>query len=125
MKRIDGGSALQPYVDGGHAGLANHADFHWHPVTSDAVINDGHWHHIAVVKVAEKCLLFVDGIKQAEHPALDSYSTPHPWYFGRESHLGPLTGRLCRFRLSSMPRYITNFYPEKQYTKDAATLFVQ
>ncbi|MEJ2746923.1 MAG: SH3 domain-containing protein [Anaerolineae bacterium] len=45
----------------GHIGFGRFGDSH--AATSDRAVNDGRWHHIALVKTVEHLILYIDGIE--------------------------------------------------------------
>ena len=93
---------------------------------SRQVINDGRWHHIAVVKMGHKLGLFVDGKWTAQTEFADTYLSGSPWKVGHDgqSKYDEPEAKFCRLRFSKEPRYLVSFHPEKNYTKDKGTIFI-
>ncbi len=93
---------------------------------SKQAINDGRWHHVAIVKIGNQLGLFVDGKRSAQSELNERDATGSPWKIGYEtgSNAPEVKMKVCRIRFSKDARYLVNFHPEKNYTKDKGTLFV-
>jgi hypothetical protein len=119
-----GESTIKLQLENGLVAIVSHSDSQVEVATGKTKINDGEWHHIAAVKIEKSLLLFVDGRIDAELVGLDKYASKSPWKVGTSAQDKPIAARLARIRISSIPRYLVPFAPEKQYGKDAATSFM-
>lgn len=93
---------------------------------SRPVINDGDWHHVAIVKIRKRLGLFIDGKWAGNHDANDVYISHSPWKIGYQdtSTSQAIAARFCRIRLSKDARYLVNFVPEKRYVTDKSTMLM-
>lgn len=88
-----------------------------------SAVDDGRWHHMALVKNPDKVILFVDGKQVVETKPDVPLISSAPWKFGATRDKNPLTGRFARLRISNTARYSEPFSPPKFYLKDANTLY--
>ena len=85
-------------------------------------INDGLWHHIAIVKKHDEISMYVDGRlgSRATEPA--ALASSSPWKFGCSRDRAACAARFGGVRISNVVRYEANFTPKKSFAKDANTL---
>ena len=93
---------------------------------SRQAINDGRWHHIAIVKLGSRLGLFVDGKWTAQTEYAETYLSGSPWKLGHDgqSKQPEPAAKFCRLRFSKDARYLLSFHPEKNYARDKATIFI-
>lgn len=86
-------------------------------------VNDGAWHHFALVKDGATARLYVDGglvnEKKLEMPVLSAA----PWRVGACRDKNPTAGRFAGVRISNVVRYTEPFIPGKACVKDPDTVF--
>lgn len=94
--------------------------------SSRQAINDGRWHHIAVVKLGSRLGLFVDGKWTAQTEYAETYQSASPWKVGHDglSKYSEPAAKFCRLRFSKDARYLLSFHPEKNYPRDKLTMFI-
>ena len=85
-------------------------------------INDGKWHHIAVVRRGTELTLFVDGKQTVRTDEQDPLASRSPWKFGTSYQRVAGAARFGGLRISKSVRYDGSFVPQKQYAKDQDTL---
>lgn len=87
-----------------------------------ATINDGAWHHIAMVKKANDLALFVDGKKYAGNVLEEKLVSNSPWKFGTSQDRVPCAAKFGGIRISKTARYLDSFTPKVINSKDKDTL---
>jgi hypothetical protein len=122
------GSLTIVIQDGRLRGWAN-GSFYLVETHGDQTVNDGKWHHVAVVKTPGQLQLFVDGRAGGTASIRDEYDSQSPWTLGihriNTSHGGPIDARYCRIRFSASARYTTTFKPDQRYVADETTVFLE
>jgi hypothetical protein len=122
------GSLTIVIQDGRLRGWAN-GSFYLVETHGDQAVNDGKWHHVAVVKTQGQLQLFVDGRAGGAAAIRDDYNSQSPWSLGihriATSHGGPIDARYCRIRFSASARYTTTFKPDQRYGADETTVFLE
>lgn len=119
----EGESSIVVRMNEGVPELGTNADYHWDAAGGKSKINDGAWHHLAVVRLGRQVYLYIDGKKECQVESLNTYSSKSPWKAGVARGQDSMALRLCRLRVSGTPRYLLPFVPDKQYGKDAATIY--
>lgn len=98
--------------------------------TPAAFLTFGEWHHVAVVTGGVffplTTTLFIDGqsVAVCSEDWAESTSTPMTlgaWEYNG-SHVFHLAAQVDELRISSIPRYFTNFVPESRLTSDTSTM---
>jgi hypothetical protein len=122
------GSLTIVIQDGRLRGWAN-GSFYLVEVHGDQTVNDGKWHHVALVKTPGQMQLYVDGRPGGTAGIRDDYNSQSPWTLGihriNTSHAGPIDARYCRLRFSATARYTGPFKPDQRYGADQATVFLE
>ncbi|MBX9791879.1 MAG: hypothetical protein K2Y37_23395 [Pirellulales bacterium] len=122
------GSLTLVIQDGRLRGWAN-GSFYLVEVHGDQTVNDGKWHHVALVKTSGQMQLYVDGRPGGTAGVRDDYNSQSPWTLGihriNTSHAGPIDARYCRIRFSATARYTGPFKPDQRYGADQATVFLE
>jgi hypothetical protein len=85
-------------------------------------INDGKWHHLAVVKQMDELTLYVDGGKATGSTLKAPLQSRSPWKFGTSYNRISCAARFGSIRISKSARYLDDFMPERVYAKDKDTL---
>ena len=114
IAHVDGGSPNLSIKKGGGEGGSG----------AGAPINDGQWHHIAIVKKHDEITMYVDGRQgsRANEPAVLASSSP--WKFGCSRDRAACAARFGGVRISNTVRYEGNFSPKRSFAKDSNTLFL-
>ena len=122
------GSLTIVIQDGRLRGWAN-GSFYLVEVHGDQTVNDGKWHHVALVKTSGQMQLYVDGRPGGTAGVRDDYNSQSPWTLGihriNTSHAGPIDAQYCRIRFSATARYTGPFKPDQRYGADQATFFLE
>lgn len=113
IAHIDGGAPQLSIKRGGGEGGSG----------AGAPINDGRWHHIAVVKKADEIVMYVDGRRGARITDQGGLGSTSPWKFGCSRDRPACAGRFGGVRISNVARYDSDFTPKKSSLKDSNTLF--
>ena len=109
---LDGGAAnLSVAMGGGEGGSGG-----------GLPINDGKWHHLAMVKVGNDIVLYVDGTKATSSTLKGPVASRSPWKFGTSHNRTPCSARFGGIRISKSARYENSFTPKKLHAKDKDTL---
>ncbi|MBS0204798.1 MAG: LamG domain-containing protein [Planctomycetes bacterium] len=87
-----------------------------------AAINDGNWHHLALVKRGQTATLFVDGRQTVQTDEPTNMDSADPWRLGISHNRPSLAGRFGGIRISKTVRYDGPFTPAKVHLKDKDTL---
>jgi hypothetical protein len=98
-------------------------------ISSDSAVNDGVWHHVAIVRDGDNDLtMYIDGVAQADSDNLAAnslYATNIELGIGivAVDHLYPYTGYMDEVRISKgVARWTSGFTPStSNYTSDANT----
>jgi hypothetical protein len=85
-------------------------------------INDGQWHHLALVKQADGVTLYVDGKSVTRTTLKAPLQSRSPWKFGTSHNRTPCTARFGGVRISKTARYSDAFEPKRVHSKDKDTL---
>jgi hypothetical protein len=84
-------------------------------ITSTSTINDGNWHHIAIVREAGSgTRIYIDGTSEAQQPAVYSFDNTGNMFVGVRESLGgvALNGYIDDLRITKgVARYTTTFTP--------------
>jgi hypothetical protein len=88
-------------------------------------INDGRWHHVALVKQDNDIKLYVDGKNIHSTTETMQLISESPWKFGCSYSSPPCAARFGGARISSTARYTGPFTPEWLHLKDRDTQFPQ
>jgi len=88
-------------------------------------INDGNWHHLAMVKNGNDLALFVDGSKEVRSTLNAPVISRSVWKFGTSHNRAPCAARFGGIRISKTARYDDAFSPKKLHPKDKDTLYPQ
>jgi hypothetical protein len=103
-----------------------HGAKHGAATTSPDKYNDGHWHHLAAVKMGNRLTLFCDG-QLVEKPAIINprLVSQAPWRIGYRpvDNRWALDATYARIRISSIARYHVPFEPQLDYAPDRGTIF--
>jgi hypothetical protein len=86
-------------------------------------VNDGAWHHFALVKTGADIVLFVDGKQVTRRQLKVPLVSLAPWKMGACPERPSTTGRFGRIRISNVARYSESFLPQKSYRRDPDTLY--
>jgi tetratricopeptide (TPR) repeat protein len=98
----------------------------WGGTTIKDSINDGRWHHVALVRQKGILSVYQDGERKGQMGLIEQYSSVSPWKLGCAKYGGPpCAARFARIRLSGNVRYSEPFTPKKQLTKDTVTLYLR
>lgn len=93
-------------------------------IISTTQINDGQWHHLALVATGTEYILYVDGVQAAVSNSAHILSLPVV-YIGGNATGFDWPGMIDNVRISSRPRYTANFTPPSaSFTYDSATLLI-
>ncbi len=111
-------------LSNGKACLFEHASYHSREAPSQFVLNDGNWHHFAIVKASPKAAMFIDGQLQANIAVREQLKSNSPWTLGMSIGQRSVAVKACKFRVSNIPRYVISFKPDYTYKKDKATVFI-
>ncbi|HEY4263465.1 MAG TPA: LamG-like jellyroll fold domain-containing protein, partial [Schlesneria sp.] len=76
-------------------------------------INDGKWHHLAVVKQMDELTLYVDGGKATGSRLKAPLQSRSPWKFGTSQGRIACEARFGGIRISKSARYLDAFTPER------------
>lgn len=90
-----------------------------------AAINDGSWHHLAMVKQGRDLALYVDGTRTVTSSLKSTLQSRSPWKFGASYNRAPCAARFGGIRISKSARYQGSFTPTKAHLKDKDTLLPQ
>ncbi|MBX7165549.1 MAG: hypothetical protein K1X74_04295 [Pirellulales bacterium] len=94
-----------------------------------AAVNDGNWHHAAVVREAAQASVFLDGRPLGSFAVGGEFRSSGPWRLGyhpvEASVQGPAVVQFARIRVSNVARYANAFVPERAYGKDRRTVFFE
>lgn len=90
-----------------------------------AAINDGYWHHLALVKQGNELVLYVDGRRGVSSTLKVPLQSRSPWKFGASHNRVPCAARFGGLRISKSARYTDAFTPAKIHVKDKDTLLPQ
>lgn len=85
-------------------------------------INDGQWHHLALVKQADGVTLYVDGSAATRTTLKAPLQSRSPWKFGTSHNRTPCAARFGGVRISKCARYSDAFEPKRIHSKDKDTL---
>ncbi len=88
-----------------------------------ARINDGRWHHIALVKQAQGLKLFVDGQSASSATVATPLLSDSPWKFGCSLGRPACAARFGGTRISNVARYSGSFSPQFLHPRDRKTLY--
>lgn len=88
-------------------------------------INDGKWHHLAVVKQMDELTLYVDGSKVRSSTLKAPLQSRSPWKFGASYNRVSCAARFGGVRISKSARYLDDFLPERVHARDKDTLLPQ
>jgi hypothetical protein len=88
-------------------------------------LNDGKWHHLAVVKQMDEVVLYVDGEQATKTTLKAALQSRSPWKFGTSNNRAPCAARFGGIRISKVARYQDSFTPKKLHAKDKDTLYPQ
>ncbi|MES2789479.1 MAG: LamG-like jellyroll fold domain-containing protein, partial [Planctomycetota bacterium] len=108
----------------GQACLMENASYHYRESRTELTINDGNWHHVAIVKAGKNAAFFFDGKLVATLQVRDQLISKSPWKLGTCCGHAPIAVKACKFRISNTARYFVSFKPEYNYKKDKATVFI-
>lgn len=104
-----------------------HGANHGASTTSTQKYNDGHWHHLAAVKMGNRLTLFCDGQPIDDDPAVINprLVSQAPWRIGYRAvdTRWALDATYARIRVSSFARYHVPFEPQPDYVPDKGTVF--
>ena len=118
-----GEASIVAHIDNGAAALGVKRGNGEGGSASNILINDGLWHHIAVVRTEGQLSLYVDGQRGAQitdHEEIPSFS---PWKLGCSYGRPGCAAGFGGVRISDTARYESDFVPKKVYLADSNTLF--
>jgi hypothetical protein len=120
-------ASLTLSLEGGRPGVLGDAPFYKVEGTATMSVNDGRWHHLAVVKINTRVLLYVDGRSVAGITTRPNLPSRSPWVLGYHGswQRGALEAKFCKIRLSKIARYSGSFTPRGDYSTDKNTLFLK
>lgn len=113
IAHLDGGAPQLSIKRGGGEGGSG----------AGAPLNNGRWHHIAIVKQTDEIVMYVDGRKGARITDQGGLGSTSPWKFGCSRDRPACAARFGGVRISSSARYDADFTPKKSFLKDSNTLF--
>ncbi len=120
-----GDSSIIAHVDGGAPNLSIKKGGGEGGSGAGAPINDGQWHHIAIVKKHDEISMYVDGRLGSRATEAAVLASASPWKFGCSRDRPACAARFGGIRISNSVRYEENFTPQKSFSKDSSTLFPQ
>ncbi len=84
-------------------------------IDSDSTtVNDGSWHHIALVRHSGGRRLFVDGTQaSSDSTSPRNFNNSNTFRIGRRESGTYYSGYLAEIRISTTPRYSSNFTPQQ------------
>lgn len=88
-------------------------------------INDGNWHHLAMVKQGNDLVLYVDGSRAVTSNLKVPLQSRSPWKYGASHNRVACVARFGGLRISKTARYQDAFTPAKVHLKDKDTLLPQ
>ena len=108
----------------GRLGIMDNGPYFLEDRAGGRLINDGRWHHVAMVKVGGKAAVFLDGQRIAQIDCRERIISRNPWKIGSGIGFESPAVKICRLRISNYPRYLMSFKPEYTYGKDKGTVFI-
>jgi hypothetical protein len=76
------------------------------------LLQDGNWHHVAVVRSATSTLtMYIDGLAIGSGTDSNAYNTPSAVTIGISGSYGQFLGYMDEIRISKYARYTSNFTP--------------
>lgn len=121
-RHIDRESSMLTHLDRGVPNLSFAIGSGERGSGGGAAINDGKWHHIAIVKRMTDVSLFVDGQRTLQSQESTILDSPSPWKYGTSQGRPSIIARFGGIRISKTARYDESFAPKKRFMKDQNTL---
>lgn len=123
-RQTEDGSSLTLWVYQKHLCFSGDGPFYRVDGDSNVPVNDGLWHHAAMVKRGQDAKLFLDGRPVVAIETLDKFASSTPWAVGVNGNrfgLYTAAAQVCRVRISSIDRYHARFEPDPRYAADKYT----